>query len=344
MENKCYKRVVLTEYGGPDVLKVVEEPNLPEPQNNEVRIKVLATSVALTDTLIRQNRYPALWGTKPPFSPGYDMVGIVDKLGKGVSKFKIGQKVAELTVIGSYSEYICLHEDQLVPVPDALDAAEAVSMILSYMTAYQMLYRNANLQNGQRILILGAGGAVGTALIQLGKINDLEMYGTDSIPKHELITNLGATPIDYKNEDVPTRIKQLTGDGVDAVFDGVAGKSFAQSFRMLRDGGMLVAYGGLGVNSLWGGLKYPIDLQRLKLWNWLPNGRFTSFYSIATLRKKKPDWFYEDLTELFNLLNQGKIKPVIAKRFPLTEAANAHKLLERRGIKGKIVLTMNNPT
>ncbi len=136
-----YKRVVISEFGGPEVLKVIEEKNLPEPGNGEVRIKVLATSAAFTDTLIRKGIFPEV-KRKPPFSPGYDMVGIVDKLGENTTKLKIGQKVAELTVIGAYSEYICLPEDRLVPVPDELDAAEAVSLVLSYVTAYQMLYRS----------------------------------------------------------------------------------------------------------------------------------------------------------------------------------------------------------
>ncbi|MEM7799000.1 MAG: medium chain dehydrogenase/reductase family protein [Chloroflexota bacterium] len=335
-----YTRVVITELGGPEVLKVVEEPTKPEPESGEVRIKALATSVAFTDKVIRQGVYPGTMGKKPPFSLGYDLVGVVDKLGAGVTKLHVGQKVAELTVTGAYSEYICLHEDRLVPVPDELDPGEAVSMILSYMTAYQMLHRLAEIKEGERILVLGAGGAVGTALLQLGKLLNLEMYGTDSKPKHGLIASLGATPIDYKTEDVSKRVLELTGDGVDAAFDAVGGKSTAESFKLLRSGGTLVSYGALNINSLLNALRFPIDLLRLRLWNILPNGRSTAFYSIAPLRKKETGWFYEDLTKLFELLSQGKIKPVIAKRFPLSEAAAAHHMLEQRGVKGKIILTI----
>lgn len=124
---------------------MIEERTFPEPKPGEVRVRVLATSAAFIDTMIRKGIYPDV-KEKPPFSPGYDRVGVIDKLGGGVTKLKIGQKVAELTVIGAYAEYICLHESRLVPVPARLDPAEAVSLILSYVTAYQMLHRKANIQ------------------------------------------------------------------------------------------------------------------------------------------------------------------------------------------------------
>ena len=118
-----YKRVIIKEFGGPEVLKVIDESTLPEPKFGEVRIKVLVTSAAFTDTMIRKGQYPDV-KKKPPFSPGYDMIGLVDKLGEGVTKFIIGQKVADLTVIGAYSEYICLPESRLTLVPDELEYAE----------------------------------------------------------------------------------------------------------------------------------------------------------------------------------------------------------------------------
>jgi NADPH2:quinone reductase len=167
-----YKRVIITEFGGPEVLEVIEEEVLPEPGPGEVRVKVLATSATFTDTMIRKGKYPDV-KEKPPFSPGYDVVGVVDKLGEGVTGLKSGQMVADLTVIGAYAEYICLPASRLVPVPDGLDPAEAVSLVLSYVTPYQMLHRSAKIQRGQRILVHGAGGAVGTAMLQLGKLLDL---------------------------------------------------------------------------------------------------------------------------------------------------------------------------
>ncbi|MEM7134218.1 MAG: medium chain dehydrogenase/reductase family protein [Chloroflexota bacterium] len=340
-----YKRVVITKFGGPDVLQVVEEAALPEPQPGEVRIKVLATSAAFTDTMIRKGIYPGTRGKKPPFSPGYDLVGVVDKLGEGVTKLKIGQKVAELTVIGAYAEYICLHEDRLVPVPDELDAAEAVSMILTYITAYQMMHRLAHIHKGQRILVHGAGGAVGTALLQLGKTLDLEMYGTGSTSKQDLIASLGATPIDYRTEDFVERIRHLTGaggdGGVDAAFDCINGKTFNGSFSLLKTGGTLVWY-GMQLNSMWETLPLPFDMARLYLRTWFSNTRSTKFYSIAPWREDHADWFHEDLTALFGLLSQGKLNPVIDRRMSLDEAAHAHELIEQAAVKGKIVLVMND--
>lgn len=337
-----YKRVIITGFGGLEVLKVVEEAALPEPKPGEVRIKVLVTSAAFTDVMIRKGKYPDV-KNKPPFSPGYDVVGIVEKLGDGVTRFKVGQRVADLTVIGAYSEYICLLASRLTPVPDSLDPAEVVSLILSYVTAYQMLHRIAKVKGRQRILVHGAGGAVGTAMLQLGKLLDLEMYGTASKSKHELVTQLGATPIDYKSENLVERMRNLTGDGIDAVFDPIGGDSFKQSFSVLRRGGILVAYGFY--NAVMGkGGNIPLDFIRLKLWNILPNSRSTTFYSIGALRQKQPDWFSGDLTKLLTLLAQGKIKPVIAARIPLAEVQRAHELIEEAGVQGKIVLTVGKTT
>jgi NADPH:quinone reductase-like Zn-dependent oxidoreductase len=259
--------------------------------------------------MIRRGQYPDV-KEKPPFSPGYDMIGLVDKLGEGVTKFKIGQKVADLTVIGAYYEYICLPESQLTIVPDELDPTEAVSLVLTYVTAYQMLHRYAKIKSKQRILIHGAADAVGTAILQLGKLLDLEMYGTASKTKHELIGGLGAIPIDYRNEDFIERIKTYTNDGVEAAFDPIGGKNFKRSFKTLKSGGKLVAYGFYNASTGKGG-SILFDFFRIQLMKIIPNGRSVSFYSIGSLRKKHPDWFSKDLTKLFALLSQNKIRPVI---------------------------------
>jgi NADPH:quinone reductase-like Zn-dependent oxidoreductase len=202
-----------------------------------------------------------------------------------------------------------------------------------------MLHRVAKVTRGQRILIHGAGGAVGEATLQLGKLMDLEIYGTASKSKHELIKRLGATPIDYKGEDFVERIHSLTGDGVDAAFDPIGGDNFKRSLSVLRRGGKLVAYGFYNATQGKGG-NVPLDFIRLQLWNFLPNGRSTAFYVITALRQKHADWFSEDLTKLFDLLAQNKIKPIISARMPLTEARRAHELVEQAEVQGKIVLTV----
>ncbi len=335
-----YRRVIISEYGGPDVLRIVEEEKLPEPLAGEVRVRISAAGAAFTDIMVRKGIYPGV-KQKPPFSPGYDMVGIVDKIGTEAKKFKKGDRVAALTVTGSYSEYMCLPESELVSVPDELDPAEAVSVILPYVTAYQMLHRSAKIKKGQIILVHGAGGAVGSALLRLGKLNDLDMFGTDAESKHESIKGAGAVPIDYEKEDFVNVVIEKTGDGVDAAFDAVGGDHFKRSFRALRPKGTLVAYGFYDA-ALGKGGNVPLDFLRLKLWNLLPNGKSALFYSVESLQKKHPDWFKEDLTELFKLLKEKKIKPVIHAGMPFTEAAEAHKMIENKKVNGKIILMMND--
>ncbi len=296
---------------------------------------MLVTSAAFTDVMIRKGKYPDV-KEKPLFTATIWSVSL-KSWAMARPGSKRGTRVADLTVIGAYSEYLCLPESRLTPVPDGLDPAEAVSLVLSYVTAYQMLHRIAKVKGGQRILVHGAGGAVGTAMLQLGKLLDLEMYGTASKSKHELVARLGATPIDYQSGNWVERLRHLTGDGVDAVFDPIGGNSFGRSFSLLRRGGLLVAYGFY--NAVMGkGGSIPLDFIRLKLWNMMPNGRSATFYSIGALRKKQPDWYSEDLTKLFALLAQGQIKPVIAARMPLAEARRAHELIEQAGVQGKIVL------
>jgi NADPH:quinone reductase-like Zn-dependent oxidoreductase len=170
-------QVVITAQGGPDVLKYVED-DLPVPGPGQVRVKNLASGVAYADVLMRHGLYP---GIPPfPFAPGYDIVGDVDALGSDVAQFSVGQRVAALTMIGGYAQYTLVPAAHLVPVPAQLDPAEAVSLVLNYVTAYQMLHRFANLRESQRLLVHGAAGGVGTAALQLGKIAGLVMFGTAS--------------------------------------------------------------------------------------------------------------------------------------------------------------------
>ena len=335
-----YKRVVITRHGGPEVLQVVEE-ELPEPSAGQVRVKILATGAAFTDVLMREGLYP---GVPPiPYSPGYDIVGVVEKLGLGVSTLELGQVVVALTIVGGYAEYICLPAEDLVLVPTGIDPIEACCLPLAYVTAYQMLHRIAQVQPGKRILIHGAAGGVGTALLQLGKLVDLQMYGTASKPKHDVVSRLGGTPIDYKNEDFVQRIRELTGDGVDVVFDAVGGNYLRRSYKTLRAGGQLINY-GVSCAVAAQQSKFLIAASSfllLTLLQLLPDGRKAVFYSIAASKKRHPDWFREDLTELLNLLSQQRIQPIIAQQIPLVEAVRVHELLNRSVVSGKIVLLCN---
>lgn len=334
-----YKRVIITKFGEPEVLKILEENTLPEPEPGEVRIKILKVSANFTDVMIRKGKYPEV-KDRPPFSPGYDMVGIVDKLGEGSTTFNVGDKVADLTVIGAYSEYICLPENKLCGVPETLDTSEATALILSYTTAYQMLHRSAKISEGKSILIHGAAGAVGIAMLQLGKRLKLKMYGTASKSKHAMVIKHGGIPIDYKNEDFVQRVLELSVDGVDAVFDPIGGANFKRSFKVLKPGGMLVAYGFY--NAVMGkGGNIPLEFMKLLLWNILPNGKKTSFYIITSIRKKHPEWFEEDLRILFQELKNGNIKPEIANHFAMENAIEVHHKIERAEIEGKIIFDLS---
>jgi NADPH2:quinone reductase len=236
-------------------------------------------------------------------------------------------------------------EKELVPVPDDVDPVEAVSLVLNYVTGYQMMHRTAKVSQGQRVLIHAAAGGVGSAPIQLGQLAGLEMYGTASSKNHNLVTSLGGVPIDYKNVDFVEEILHLTNDGVDVVFDGIGGRHGWRSYRALRRGGRVVAY-GLTSTLKKGGLSHgkrgrihgqPIIAAQIALSHLIPDRKRITLYSIQTLKRFKPAYFREDLDALFSLLARGAIKPTIAARFPLEEIGRAHELLAE-GVRGKIVL------
>jgi NADPH:quinone reductase-like Zn-dependent oxidoreductase len=336
-------RVILTAHGGPEVLKRIEEP-MPEPRPGEVRLKVLVTGVAFADVLMRYGMYPH---TPPlPFSPGYDVVGIIDKVGENVGRFAGGERVAALTMFGGYSQYLCVPASELTPVPDGVDPAEAVSLVLNYVTAHQLIHRIAQLQAGQTVLNHGAAGGVGTAVLELGRLAGLKIFGTASRRKHDLVTSLGGIPIDYKADDFVTRVLQMTsGAGVDAAFDAVAGKNWWRSYRTLRPGGKtpggkLIGYGMSSVidqgkpSKLRGGASFAL----LGLLDLLPDGKTARWYSITTEKKNHPGWFREDLRTLLELLRDKKIHPLVSERLPLDQAQRAHELIEHAQVTGKIVL------
>src|SRR5512140_3800743 len=342
-------RVIVTRYGGPDALQVIEEER-PEPKAGEARVRVLAAGVSLPDVMAREGIHPE---TPPvPFTPGWDLVGVVDRLSEGLAGLEKGQTVAAMPIHGAYAEFVCLPQRELIPVPPGLDAAEAVSLVLNYITAYQMLHRSAKVRPGQRALIHGAAGGVGTALLQLGRLAGLEMYGTCSLRGASAVSDLGGIPIDYQHQDFVREIERLTLEGLDVVFDGIGGTHIWRSRKALRPGGTVVAYGL--TSSLRGGrLASGRSGRRNRLHGipifglyiaagWLLPGRKRVVpYSIQWLKRLRPAWFRQDLVVLLDLLKQQKVKPLIAHRFPLAEARQAHELLGKGGVTGKIVLVRN---
>jgi len=286
-----------------------------------------------------------------PFTPGWDLVGIAERLGDGVSEIETGQIVAAMPISGAYTEFICLPQRELIPVPTGLDPAEAVSLILNYITAYQMLHRSAKVKAGSSVLIHGAAGGVGTALLQLGRLAGLKMYGTCSARSGYVVSDLGGIPIDYQKQDFVKEVRNLTSDGVDAVFDGIGGDNLWRSRDAVRPGGLVVVYGF--TSKLRGGRVATGSSRRHRfreaailggyiVRNWfLPGRKRMVPYSIQTLKRLKPAQFRQDLAALLTLLQNHEIKPVIARRFPLVEARQAHELLGQGGVIGKIVLVMD---
>jgi NADPH2:quinone reductase len=344
-----YRRIVVTHYGGPDALQLSDDP-CPEPDHGEVRVKVIAAGVSLPDVMAREGVHPETPAV--PFTPGWDLVGSVDRLGDGVTGIEPGQIVAAMPIHGAYAEFVCLPQRELVPVPAGLDAGEAVSLILNYITAYQMMNRSTSLSPSKRVLIHGASGGVGTALLQLGRLAGLEMYGTCSSRGASAVLDLGGIPIDYNHQDFVKEIHRLTGEGVEAVFDPIGGEHLWQSRKALRPGGKVVGYGlitsirGQGLSSGRPGRRNRFrgtaifGLYIAAGWL-LPGGRRVVPYSIQTLKRLKPELFRQDLLTLFELLRQEKIKPIIARRLPLAEAKQAQELLAKGGVIGKIVLMCN---
>jgi len=331
--------VQVSRFGGPDDLEVVDAP-VPTADRGEVRVRVLASGLEYTDVLIRRHLYPQTMRRRPPFVMGYDVVGEIDQLGEGVRGFELGDRVADMTVVGSNAAYRTLRASDLTRVPAGVDPAEAAALILSWTTAYQLLHRAARVQRSQRVLVQGAAGAVGQALLVLGQLAGVELWGTARGAHAALIRKLGATPIDYQREDF-TRV--LPG-GFDVVFDGIGEDGYRPSFATLKRGGLLCAYGySAGVQAQRRMLTMLMWIARLYLWSRVPGGKRARFYSINVMRARRPDWFREDLQRLFGLLATGAIRPRVAERLSFDEVAEAHRRLEAGGLDGKLVLCPNLP-
>ncbi len=332
-------RVVVTRRGGPEVLEVRAE-DLPEPGPGEIRVKTIAAGVSSYDVMLRGHWFP---GQKPPYVPGEDIVGLVDKLGDGVSGLEVGQRVALWTFgdAGGYAEYVSTPAERAVPVPGDLDSVEAVALVVNYLTASLAMNQMAGVRRGERMLAHGAAGGVGSALVQLGTLAGLEVYGTASAYNHDLVESLGAVPIDYRNDDFVAQIRELTGDGVDVAFDVIGGgRQLWRSSRALRKGGRLIMLGM--ASAIKGGVKtIPGSMLVVGLVKMLPNGKTAPMGpGMESYPKEHMEWYRDSLAEFFDLTVTGKLKPVIAERFPLLEAARAHEFIERGGYAGKAVLTV----
>ncbi|MCE1253949.1 MAG: zinc-binding dehydrogenase [Anaerolineae bacterium] len=331
-----YKYILATHAGGPEVLQVMET-DLRAPARGEVRIKVLASAVCRPDITVRSGK--ALYsgtplGQKFPFVPGYAAVGIVDAIGAGVTRVSVGQNVGALTVIGGYSEYLYWKSDRLIQMPTGLDPAESVTLILNYIVAYQCMHRSARVKPGEKVLMIGASGGIGSSFLQLGQLAGLKMYGLASPEKHTLLQAYGAQAIDYHTQDFVSVMREAEPSGINVVFDGLMRPQTVNgALSLLCPAGRLISYGepaGFGDLS-----RVLSRMTAVNLFSAEKSCRLygTSFYFLG---KQQP--FLEDWQKLFQLLQTRQIQPLITQKFSLSDAAAAHRLLESGSVCGNLVL------
>jgi NADPH:quinone reductase-like Zn-dependent oxidoreductase len=333
-----YKRLAAKSRGGPEVLEFVRDP-IPEQGTGELRIKILAAGVLLADVLWQTGKVPG--SPRPPFTPGYDAVGIVEKVGDGVTDLRNGDTVAVLLQYGGYSEYVIAPRPRAVKVPSVLDPERVAALTVSYLTAYQIFNQIAKLKHGDRALVHGAAGGTGLAMLDVGRLMGVETYGTASIRKHESVRAYGGVPIDYQREDFVSRIFELTGVGVDLVVDPIGGSNLSRSFQVLRKDGVLVSTAA--ISSLIGDsnpAETILNMLKIPFWNLIPNGKRALLYDVVDYCIRHPQQFRENMNNLFKLLAEGQINPLIAKKMPLDEAPAAQRLLLESKVVGKIVLVM----
>lgn len=350
------KRVIVDRFGGPEVLRIVEVED-PRPGRGEVLVQVLAAGVSFTDSQLRAGTYVP-GAPKPPFTPGYELVGVVAELGPGCSRLRVGDRVGALTVWGANAERVCVPESGAVDVPDDLDPGEVLSLLFPYMTAYQVLHRTARVKPEETVLVHGAAGRVGVAALELGNVAGLRLYATASARDHAVVEALGAVAIDYRNEDFLARVREAAG-GVDVVVDSLGGPISLRSFRALRPGGRLVVFGRYDTikdgHKDWPAvIKWYAALAIVWPWGKVTPRRHVHAYQVQRYRDKATrrdgavggqprniDQFREDFAVLVGLLRADKIHPLVAERLPLTEVRRAHEMLESSAASGKLVLEMD---
>ena len=326
-----YRAVMLTKKGGPEVLQVVELPVEP-PGAGQLRIRVRAAGVGATDLTMLAGNY--MFAPKIPFVPGYEVAGVVDAIGAGVTGFDLGQRVAALTVYGAFGELLVREAEHFLPIPDGVSDRDAAAVILNCVTAWQMIHRVAKVQRGQTALVTAAAGGVGTATLQLLRLAGVQTYGAASPSKHALLRSLGATPIDYRAGTIDHLVRALEPKGVDYAFDAIGGANIGACIGALRRGGTVVGFGFMAAEGMLAKVAMFGNLfvgARLR-------GRRGDFYGISALYRKDPKPLREDLPIIFAFLKENRIDPLVTHTFPLLEARKALELLATGSVQGKIVL------
>ena len=326
-----YRAVMLTKKGGPEVLQVVELPVEP-PGHGQLRIRVRAAGVGATDLTMLAGNY--MFAPKIPFVPGYEVAGVVDAIGAGVTDFELGQRVAALTVYGGFAELLVREAEHFLPIPDGVSdmrCGRRDPELRDGMANDSSSGKSAAWQNRAGH---GGSGGVGTAALQLLRLAGVKTYGAASPSKHALLRSLGATPIDYRAGTLHHLVRALEPQGVDYAFDAIGGANIGSCIGALRRDGTVVGFGFMGAAgalakvAMFGNLFVGARLR----------GRHGDFYGISALYRKDPKLLREDLPIIFAFLKENRIDPLVTHTFPLLEARKALELLATGSVQGKIVL------
>ena len=329
------REIVLPAKGEPESLQVREAPE-PTPGRGQVAVRVQASGVAFAEVQMLRGRYYNQ--PKFPFVPGYDLVGEVVAAGEGATT-AVGTRVAAMTRTGAWRDVVVLDEATVVEVPAGLDAPHAVALVTNGVTAWQLLER-ANVRKGQTVLVHGASGGVGGLLARLALRKGIRVLGTASAGKHEALREAGVEPIDYRAGDVPSAVRALAPQGVDAVFDHLGGPSVVDSYKMLAPGGIVLCYGAATTMDEGGHPMKPYLTIMRRIAGWelsrlvgAGKGRKVRIYSV-----QQNDAFRTDLRHVFDLAVQGELTAPVAERFPLDKAGEALRTLVDGKVAGKLVL------
>jgi NADPH:quinone reductase-like Zn-dependent oxidoreductase len=339
------RALVLTKYGPPEVLEVQERPK-PSPKRGEVLIEVHAAGVNFADLQARLGFYPD--APKPPSVLGYEVAGVVVEVGAGVDASLLGRRAMAPTRFGGFAEYAVASAVDLMGIPEAMTFVEAAAVPVVYATAYESILKQANVEEGETVLIHSAAGGVGLAAVQLARHRGATVIGTASASKHEALRGHGAHhTIDYRSEDVTARVREITdGKGVDVILDSRGGAAFRESYDLLRAGGRLVMY---GVNTVSSGSSRDF-VAVAKMWLGTPRFKTLDLLDVSKtlvgtnlLRLWDQNGDLERIARpIARLLREGVVKPVVGATFALEDAPLAHHFIHDRKNVGKVVLTVQS--
>jgi NADPH:quinone reductase-like Zn-dependent oxidoreductase len=328
------RALVITRNGPPEVLEVQQRPE-PEPGPGQVKVKVRAAGINFADTMARVGFYPD--APKPPSVVGYEFAGELDD----------GRRVLGGCRFGGYAEYVVTDEANVIPLPPDWSFEEGAAFPVNYATAYAGLVRYGNVQPGERVLVHAAAGGVGIAATQIAKLRGAEVFGTASASKHEAIRGFGVDhPIDYREKDFVKEVRRIAGAKrpLDLAMDAIGGASFGKSFSLLRAGGRLVCFGASSVTqgedrNVLQALKTMARTRIFHPMKLMPESKAVIGLNLLTLwdeRGTLDEW----IEPLRQWTDEGKLRPVVAKAFPLEEGPAAHRYIAERQNVGKVVLTL----